>query len=127
MVRQPADLQVSPLVSDDSDGDLLARHPLEMAVVAPLIGAVSGLVCLTGVALLSVVWLAILPSLLARPSWRDYFSDTLWHFSAHGTIMQFLTRDPHCHSTEEIIECTMSTRATSTCVRWASRRPRPPR
>ena len=92
----------SALVSDDLTATY-SRDIQKWLLVAPLIGAVSGLV-ITGVALLilSVVWPVILPFLLDHHG--AIIPVTLLGFLLTGLIMQFLTRDPDRHSTEEIIE-----------------------
>jgi CIC family chloride channel protein len=71
-------------------------------LVAPFIGVASGLV-ITGIALLilSGIWSAILPFLLAHHD--AIIPVTLFGFLLTGLIMQFLTPDPDRHSTEEII------------------------
>jgi CIC family chloride channel protein len=92
----------SALVSEDLAATY-SRDIQKWLLVAPLIGIASGLV-ITGIALLilSGIWAAI------RPFFLDHHSAiipvTLFGFLLTGLIMQFLTRDPDRHSTEEIIQ-----------------------
>ena len=92
----------SALVSEDLSATY-SRDIQKWLLVAPLIGVASGLV-ITGIALLILngVWPAILPFLLAHHG--AIIPVTLLGFGLTGLIMQFLTRDPDRHSTEEIIQ-----------------------
>jgi len=92
----------SALVSEDLSATY-SRDIQKWLLVAPLIGVASGLV-ITGIALLilSGIWATILPFLLAHH--EAIIPVTLGGFLLTGLIMQFLTRDPDRHSTEEIIQ-----------------------
>ncbi len=92
----------SALVSEDLSATY-SRDIQKWLLVAPLIGVASGLV-ITGIALLilSGIWATILPFLLAHH--EAIIPVTLGGFLLAGLIMQFLTRDPDRHSTEEIIQ-----------------------
>jgi CIC family chloride channel protein len=92
----------SALVSEDLSATY-SRDIQKWLLVAPLIGVASGL-AITGIALLilSGIWAAILPFLLAHHG--AIIPVTLLGFLLTGLIMQFLTRDPDRHSTEEIIQ-----------------------
>jgi CIC family chloride channel protein len=92
----------SALVSEDLSATY-SRDTQKWLLVAPLIGVASGLV-ITGIALLILngIWATILPFLLAHHG--AIIPVTLFGFLLTGLIMQFLTRDPDRHSTEEIIE-----------------------
>ena len=91
----------SALVSEDLSATY-SRDIQKWLLVAPFIGVASGLV-ITGIALLilSGIWAAILPFLLAHHG--AIIPVTLLGFLLTGLIMQFLTRDPDNHSSEEII------------------------
>ncbi len=93
--------QCSALVTQDLSATY-SRDIHKWLLVAPLIGVASGLV-ITGIALLilSGIWAAILPLFLAHHG--AIIPVTLFGFLLTGLIMQFLTRDPDRHSTEEII------------------------
>ena len=101
-VDNPLMRKCSALVSEDLAATY-SRDIQKWLLVAPLIGIASGLV-ITGIALLilSGIWAAI------RPFFLDHHSAiipvTLFGFMLTGLIMQFLTRDPDRHSTEEIIQ-----------------------
>jgi CIC family chloride channel protein len=92
----------SALVSED----LMATYSRDIQkwlLVAPIIGVVTGLVItLIALVILSGVWAMLLPYFLAHH--RAIIPITLLGFLLTGLIMQFLTRDPDRHSTEEIIE-----------------------
>jgi chloride channel protein, CIC family len=92
----------SALVSEDLSATY-SRDIQKWLLVAPLIGVASGLV-ITGIALLilSGIWAAILPFFLDHH--YAIVPVTLFGFLLTGLIMQFLTRDPDRHSTEEIIQ-----------------------
>jgi CIC family chloride channel protein len=92
----------SALVSEDLSATY-SRDIQKWLLVAPLIGIVSGLT-ITALALLilSGVWAAILPFLLEHHG--AIIPVILFGFLLTGAIMQFLTRDPNLHSTEEIVE-----------------------
>ncbi len=92
----------SALVSEDLSATY-SRDIRKWLIVAPVIGVASGLV-ITGIALLilSGLWAAILPFFIAHHG--AIIPVTLFGFLLTGLIMQFLTRDPDLHSTEEIIE-----------------------
>ncbi len=92
----------SALVSEDLSATY-SRDIQKWLLVAPLIGGASGLV-ITGIALLilSGIWATILPFLLAHHG--AIIPVTLFGFLLTGLIMQFLTRDPDRHSTEEIVQ-----------------------
>jgi len=92
----------SALVSEDLSATY-SRDIQKWLLVAPLIGLASGLV-ITGIALLILngVWAALLPFMLAHHG--AILPVTLAGFLLTGLIMQFLTRDPDRHSTEEIIQ-----------------------
>jgi chloride channel protein, CIC family len=92
----------SALVSEDLSATY-SRDIQKWLLVAPLIGVASGLV-ITGIALLilSGIWATILPFLLAHHG--AIIPVTLFGFLLTGLIMQFLTRDPDRHSTEEIVQ-----------------------
>ena len=92
----------SALISEDLSATY-SRDIQKWLLVAPVIGIASGLV-ITGIALLilSGIWAAILPFLLAHHG--AIIPMTLLGFLLTGLIMQFLTRDPDRHSTEEIVE-----------------------
>jgi chloride channel protein, CIC family len=92
----------SALVSEDLSATY-SRDVQKWLLVAPLIGIASGLV-ITGIAqlILSGIWAAILPFILSHRA--AIIPVTLLGFLLTGLIMQFLTRDPDRHSTEEIIE-----------------------
>jgi chloride channel protein, CIC family len=79
-----------------------SRDILKWLLVAPIIGIVTGLVT-TGltVLLLTTIWARILPFYLAH-HW-SIIPGLLLGFLATGLIMQFRTRNPDEHSTEEII------------------------
>jgi CIC family chloride channel protein len=91
----------SALVSEDLSATY-SRDIQKWLIVAPFIGVAAGLV-ITGIALLilSGIWAAILPVFLAHHG--AIIPITLCGFLLTGLIMQFLTRDPDRHSTEEII------------------------
>lgn len=92
----------SALVSEDLSATY-SRDIQKWLLVAPLIGIVSGLT-ITGIALLilSGIWAALLPFILQHHG--AIIPVVLVGFLLTGAIMQFLTRDPDLHSTEEIIE-----------------------
>ena len=92
----------SALVSEDLSATY-SRDIQKWLLVAPFIGVASGLV-ITGIALLilSGIWPVILPFLLDHHG--AIIPVTLFGFLLTGLIMQFLTRDPDSHSTEEIIQ-----------------------
>ena len=92
----------SALVSEDLSATY-SRDIQKWLLVAPFIGVASGLV-ITGIALLilSGIWAAILPFFLDHHG--AIIPVTLFGFLLTGLIMQFLTRDPDRHSTEEIIQ-----------------------
>jgi len=91
----------SALVSEDLSATY-SRDIQKWLVVAPFIGVASGLV-ITGIALLILggIWPVILPFLLNHHG--AIIPVTLFGFLLTGLIMQFLTRDPDSHSSEEII------------------------
>jgi CIC family chloride channel protein len=91
----------SALVSEDLSATY-SRDIQKWLLVAPFIGVASGLV-ITGIALLilSGIWPVILPFLLDHHD--AIIPVTLAGFLLTGLIMQFLTRDPDNHSSEEII------------------------
>jgi chloride channel protein, CIC family len=92
----------SALVSEDLSATY-SRDIQKWLIVAPFIGVTAGLV-ITGIALLilSGIWAAILPVFLAHHG--AIIPITLFGSLLTGLIMQFLTRDPDRHSTEEIIQ-----------------------
>ncbi len=92
----------SALVSEDLSATY-SRDIQKWLLVAPFIGVASGLV-ITGIALLilSGIWPVILPFLLNHHG--AIIPVTLFGFLLTGLIMQFLTRDPDSHSSEEIIQ-----------------------
>jgi CIC family chloride channel protein len=92
----------SALVSEDLSATY-SRDVQKWLLVAPVIGIASGLV-ITAIAMLILggVWAAIFPFLLAHHA--AIIPVTLVGFLLTGLIMQFLTRDPDRHSTEEIIQ-----------------------
>ena len=92
----------SALVSEDLSATY-SRDIQKWLLVAPIIGIASGLI-ITGIAILILgyIWAAILPLMIAHHG--VIIPITLAGFVATGLIMQFLTRDPDVHSTEEIIE-----------------------
>ena len=92
----------SALVSEDLSATY-SRDIQKWLLVAPLIGVVSGLV-ITGIALLilSGIWPVILPFMLNHHG--AIIPVILLGFLLTGLIMQFLTRDPDRHSTEEVIQ-----------------------
>ena len=92
----------SALVSEDLSATY-SRDIQKWLLVAPLIGVASGLV-ITGIALLILngIWPVVLPFLLAHQV--AIIPVTILGFGLTGLIMQFLTRDPDRHSTEEIIQ-----------------------
>ncbi len=92
----------SALVSEDLSATY-SRDILKWLLVAPFIGVASGLV-ITGIALLilSGIWPVILLFMLNHHG--AIIPVTLLGFLLTGLIMQFLTRDPDRHSTEEIIQ-----------------------
>src|SRR5579885_3503588 len=92
----------SALVSEDWSATY-SRDIQKWLVVAPIIGIASGLI-ITAIAILILghLWAAILPLMIAHHG--AIIPVTLAGFVATGLIMQFLTRDPDVHSTEEIIE-----------------------
>jgi chloride channel protein, CIC family len=79
-----------------------ARDLRKWLIVAPIVGAVTGLT-ITGIAvvLLRFMWPPVLAFYLRHP-WSIVPGVTLGCALA-GLIMQFLTRDPNEHSTEEVI------------------------
>jgi chloride channel protein, CIC family len=79
-----------------------SRDIQKWLLVAPIIGIVTGLVT-TGltVLLLTTIWARVLPFYLAH-HW-SIIPGLLGGFIVTGLIMQFRTRDPDEHSTEEII------------------------
>jgi len=92
----------SALVSEDLS-ETYSRDIQKWLLVAPLIGVAAGLV-ITGIALLILngIWPVLLPFLLAHHG--AIIPVTVLGFGLTGLIMQFLTRDPDRHSTEEIIQ-----------------------
>ncbi len=92
----------SALVSEDLSATY-SRDIQKWLVVAPIIGIASGLI-ITAIAILILghIWAALLPLMIAHHG--AIIPITLAGFVATGLIMQFLTRDPDLHSTEEIIE-----------------------
>ena len=92
----------SALVSEDLCATY-SRDIQKWLLVAPFIGVVSGLI-ITGIALLilSGIWPLILPFMLSHHG--AIIPVALLGFLLTGVIMQFLTRDPDRHSTEEIIQ-----------------------
>lgn len=90
-----------PLVHEDL-GATYSRNLYKWLVIAPIIGITTGLV-VTAVALiiLKELWPPVL-SYYLRHHWVMVGGVTLG-FAATGLIMQFLTRDPDEHSTEEIV------------------------
>jgi chloride channel protein, CIC family len=92
----------SALVSEDLS-TTYSRDIQKWLLVAPIIGILSGLV-ITGIAklILGIIWAAVLPYMLAHHA--SIIPIVLVGFLMTGLIMQFLTRDPDRHSTEEIIE-----------------------
>ncbi|WP_446745273.1 chloride channel protein [Silvibacterium acidisoli] len=82
--------------------EVYARDLRKWLIVAPVIGAVTGL-AITGIAviILGKLWPAVLGYYL-RHHWA-ILPGLLLGFIATGLIMQFLTPNPDDHSTEEII------------------------
>lgn len=92
----------SALISEDLTATY-SRNTRKWLVVAPLIGVATGLVItLIAMVILNGVWAMLLPYFLAHHG--AIIPVTLFGFLLTGLIMQFLTRNPDRHSTEEIIE-----------------------
>lgn len=92
----------SALISDDLSATY-SRDTRKWLIVAPIIGVAAGLV-ITAITMVILrgVWAVLLPYFLAHHG--AIIPITLLGFFLTGLIMQFLTRNPDRHSTEEIIE-----------------------
>lgn len=82
--------------------EVYARDLRKWLLIAPLVGAVTGLV-VTGIALaiLRELWPAVLAFYLSH--WWAIVPGLVLGFAAAGALMQFATPDPDEHSTEEVI------------------------
>ncbi len=101
LLNHPSLRRYTALVHEDLSATY-SRDIQKWLVVAPIIGIVTGLT-ITGltVILLSTIWSRVLPFYLAH-HW-SIIPGLLAGFIATGLIMQYRTRDPDEHSTEEII------------------------
>jgi chloride channel protein, CIC family len=101
LLNHPSLRRYTALVHEDLSATY-SRDIQKWLVVAPIIGIVTGLT-ITGltVILLSTIWSRVLPFYLAH-HW-SIIPGLLVGFIATGLIMQYRTRDPDEHSTEEII------------------------
>lgn len=92
----------SALVSEDL-GTTYSRDNRKWLLAAPIIGVASGLaITLLTLIVLSGVWAVMLPLMLDHHVL--IIPITVTGFFLSGVIMQYFTRDPDIHSTEEIIE-----------------------
>jgi len=101
LLNHPSLRRYTALVHEDLSATY-SRDIQKWLVVAPIIGIVTGLT-ITGltVILLSTIWARVLPYYLAH-HW-SIIPGLLAGFIATGLIMQYRTRNPDEHSTEEII------------------------
>ncbi|MFP5230207.1 MAG: chloride channel protein, partial [Acidobacteriota bacterium] len=101
LVRHPLLRRYLPLVHEDLV-QVYARDLRKWLIVAPIIGAVTGL-AITGIAvvILRKMWPVVLGYYL-RHHWA-IVPGLVLGFVATGLIMQYFTPDPDEHSTEEVI------------------------